>query len=93
MMNVTNLLTVCVAIAYCCSGTASAAQERGESKKAGERGRGVRHERRGDHDKDPDSYFERHGYTRLDVPKGHIRRPANAISGIRIAPQDTSLLR
>jgi hypothetical protein len=76
-MKTTNLLGVCVAVACCGAGTASAAQERGESKN--ERARVVRYERKSDRGKDRakagDSYFHRHGYTRLDIPKGHYPPP------------------
>lgn len=70
-MRLTNLLGVCVIIA--CSGTASAGQERGRSNKTNDGAQVVRYERgRGN---DRDSYFERHGYTRLNIPKGHYPPP------------------
>jgi hypothetical protein len=75
MMKVTNLLRLCVVLACCCAGTAWAAQEKGESKKTNERARVVRYERDSEREKDHDSYFERHGYTRLNIPKGHYPPP------------------
>ena len=70
-----NLFRLSVAIACCCLGTAGAAQERGESKKAKDRASAVRYERDNDRESDRDSYFERRGYTRLNIPKGHYPPP------------------
>src|SRR5919198_945771 len=89
MIKATSVLRVSVALACCSIGTAWAAQERGDSKKSHDRDRAVRYERARDNDrdhdrdknrdkdrdKDRDSYFERHGYTRLNIPKGHYPPP------------------
>jgi hypothetical protein len=74
MMNLTNRLGLC-ALAVCCVGTATSAQENGDSRKAKERDRASRYERDHDRGSDRDSYFERHGYTRLNIPKGHYPPP------------------
>lgn len=76
MMKLTKLFGVGVVIA-CCTATAAAAQERGEPRAARERDRdrAVRYEREAGRGNERDSYFERHGYTRLDIPKGHYPPP------------------
>lgn len=73
-MKSTNVLGLCVVIA-CCAGTAASAQERGGSRRAQERGRAEQSERAQDRGNDRGSYFERHGYTRLNIPKGHYPPP------------------
>jgi hypothetical protein len=63
------LASLCLAVA-CCSVGVWADQGRGNS------GNG-RHETVRDRDRghDRDSYFERHGHTRLNIPKGHYPPP------------------
>lgn len=73
-MKATNLLGLCVGV-ICCAGTALDGQGRGESKKDKD-ARAVRYERDRDRDGgDGGSYFERRGYTRLNIPKGHYPPP------------------
>jgi hypothetical protein len=74
-MKATNLLGLCVAIACYSAGTTWAGQNHGDSKKEKERARAVRYERDHERENDRDGYFERHGYTRLNIPKGHYPPP------------------
>jgi hypothetical protein len=37
------------------------------------------------------TYFQRHGYTRLNIPAGHYPRRANAASGFRTVRRGSSL--
>ena len=75
MNPMTNRFKLFVLIACCCVGSVAAAQERGESKRVKTRDRAVRYENERDRAHDSDSYFERHGYTRLNIPKGHYPPP------------------
>ena len=74
MMNLTDVLRLCAVVA-CCTGTDAAAQGRDESNQGKDRAREVRYERDDDRGNGGDSYFERHGHTRLKIPKGHYPPP------------------
>ena len=71
MMKMLTLLKLFVVLAVCCFGTAFADEGKDES------GKGKGHPLKVQHGyvDEGDSYFHRHGYTRLEIPKGHYPPP------------------
>ncbi len=63
------MLTLCLVLFICCFSTAFADEEKDES------GKGKKYSHGGRYDNNGGSYFHTHGYTHLNIPKGHYPPP------------------
>lgn len=88
MTKAPSVLILAAALLFSCAGVSAADEGKDESGKGRKPYRSEqyrhddrRHDRDGGHDRnrrdsdDKDTYFHRHGYARLDIPKGHYPPP------------------